>query len=188
MKNLTLILLAGAAALVTGCLVTSVYPFYHEKDLIYEPRLVGYWTKSDEAKEHWHFEQAGTNAYQLTYMTSDSTNVMQAHLFKLEGQMFLDLFHGETEWNTVPPPIPSHFLLRVHQLTPKVRMAALNNEWLVKWVDKNPKALRHVLVQGDKAEDQRVVLTGETPELQRFVRSQLNTKEAWGESFELSKD
>jgi hypothetical protein len=103
--------------------------------------------------------------------------------------MFLDLFGGEKKWTTLPPPIPAHFLLRVSQLTPKVRMASLNNEWLAKWVDKNPKAVKYELIKiGDKADDVRVVLTGETPDLQRFVRSQLKNDEAWGETFELTKD
>jgi hypothetical protein len=189
LKAISLVLLAGAAALVSGCLVTSVYPFYSPKDMIYEPGLAGRWTKTDDANEHWEFAKAGTNYYQLTYISSSQTNVMEARLFKLQGQMFLDLFAGEKEWEIMPPPIPSHLLLRVYQLTPKVRMTAMNNEWLAKWVEKNPKALRYYMLKmGDKAEDVRVVLTGETSDLQEFVLSQLKTDEAWTEPFELQRN
>jgi hypothetical protein len=189
MKAITLTLLAVAMVLVAGCLVTSIYPFYNEKDVVYEPALAAHWTRADDAKEHWLFEKGGTNSYQLTYMTGDQTNIIQAHLFKLDGQMFLDLFGGEKEWTTLPPPIPSHFLLRVSELTPKVRLAPLNNEWLAKWVEKNPQAVKYELVKiGDKADDVRVVLTGATPELQRFIRGHLKYAEAWSETFDLNRD
>jgi hypothetical protein len=68
-------------------------------------------------------------------------------------------------------------------------MAPLNNQWLVKWVDKNPKTVKYALIKtGEKVDDVRVVLTGETPELQRLIRMQLKNDEAWGEAFELTKD
>src|SRR6266704_1494547 len=57
MKKLIALLLVSGAALLTGCLVTSVYPFYQQKDLAFEPALLGDWTNPKEAGEHWKFER-----------------------------------------------------------------------------------------------------------------------------------
>ncbi len=177
------------AALLTGCLVTSVYPFYTQRDLAFDAGLVGHWTNAKETGEHWIFKKEGEKAYQLTYASDDKTSVMQAHLFKIGGQSFLDLFTAEIKDDVQPPPIPSHFLLRADQLAPTVKLASLNYEWLHELLAKNPKALRHHLVpSGDKPEDNRLVLTADTAELQRFILKHLKTEEAWKDGLELKRD
>src|SRR6266404_3352307 len=125
-----LMLLATGAALLTGCFVTSVYPFYKQKDLSFEAALLGNWTNSKEAGEHWKFEKDGTNAYRLTYTSDGKDAVMRAHFFKLGKHAFLDLFTTEESGNIEPPPIPAHFLMRVFQVVPSPKLAALNYEWL----------------------------------------------------------
>ena len=187
MKKLILPLLSLAVVL-TGCLVTSVYPFYTQKDLAFEPGLVGDWTNSKASCEHWKFEPAGENAYQLTYTSDGKTSVMAARLFKLGSQAFLDLFTNETKDDSQPPPIPSHFLMRADQLAPTVKLAPLNYDWLKEFLAKDPKALRHHLIpDNDKKEDSRLVLTADTAELQQFILKHLKTGEAWAEGLELSR-
>jgi hypothetical protein len=188
MKKLIFPLLSLAVVL-TGCLVTSIYPFYTQKDLGFEPGLVGQWTNTKESGEHWKFEKEGENAYQLTYTSDGKTSDMQAHLFKLGSQSFLDLFTSEAKDDIQPPPIPSHFLLRADQLTPTVKLAPLNYDWVKESLAKNPKALRHHLIpSGDKPEDARLVLTADTAELQPFILKNLKTPEAWSEALELNRD
>src|ERR1051326_1493962 len=143
MKKRYLVPLAGCAFLLAGCLVTSVYPFYTPKDVTFEPALTGNWTNSTDAQERWQFEATNTNSYRVTYSNKDSTNVMQATLFKLHNNLFLDLFTEEMKDDVQPPPIPSHFLFRMNQIKPSVKMAPMNYEWLVKLLDANPKAEEH---------------------------------------------
>jgi len=188
MKKLLFPLLSLAAVL-TGCLVTSVCPFYTQKDLAFDAGVVGHWTNTKEAGEHWTFEKEGDKAYQLTYTSDGKTSVVQAHLFKLGGQSFLDLFTPEIKDDTQPPPIPSHFLLRAEQLSPTVKLAPLNYDWLKELLAKNPKALRHHLIaSGDKPEDSRLVLTADTTELQQFILKHLKTEEAWKDGLELQRE
>src|SRR5258706_2379101 len=154
MKKLTFALAAAGAAVLTGCLVTSVYPFFSEKDPAFEPGLVGNWTNVKEADDHWKFEKEGSNAYRLTYASGTNSAIMQAHLFRLRGELFLDLFNPETNDQVQPPPIPSHSLLRVFELKPNVRMAPLDYGWLKEALAENPKALRHhVIKSGGKSDD-----------------------------------
>ena len=178
--------ITGLALALTGCVVTSVYPFYFEKDVSFEPALLGHWTKGESPKEHWTFERDGETAYRLTYTEGDKSSVMQARLFKLRGQMFLDLLGAEPGDYGLLPPIPAHALLRIIRTSPTLEMVPLDYEWLANLLEKKPKIIRHhiVKVNGDK----RLVLTADTAELQRFVLKHLETEDAWKEVLKLQPD
>jgi len=189
MKRLIVMLLTGGAAFLTGCLVTSVYPFYQQKDLAFEPALLGGWSNSKEAGEHWKFERESTNAYKFTYTSDGKDSVMRAHFFKLGENSFLDMFTTEESGNSEPPPIPSHFLIRVFQVTPSPKLAALNYDWLKDLLNKEPNSLRHhVIADKDKPEDNRLILTADTAELQKFILKHLKTESAWKGDFQLNRD
>ncbi|HZR21617.1 MAG TPA: hypothetical protein VFE51_30320 [Verrucomicrobiae bacterium] len=179
--------LVGTAALLAGCIVTSVHPFYTAKDVSYDPAFLGQWTNT-QSPERWTFTKEGDNSYQLTYFSGtagEKTNVARACLFKVNDARFLDFMGKDQDCDVMPPAIPSHFLLRVFQVTPTLKMAALNHDWLRTVLDNNPKLLRHEML-GEK-DDRRVVLTASTAELQEFLTKNLGTDEAWKDSFELKR-
>src|SRR5580700_7391306 len=93
MKKLTNSLLAAAAVLLAGCVVTSVCPFYTVKDVTSEPALLGDWIKqtNNNGDEIWRFDSSEGQAYRFTIIKPDSATVMEAHAFKLDGQLFLDV-------------------------------------------------------------------------------------------------
>jgi len=180
-------LLLGAMLLLGGCIVTSVYPFYDAKSLSFEPRLLGQWnveTDSGEASEQWTFEQETNHSFKVSYVNNQTTSVMQGHTFKLKGELFLDLFTTDIDDEHQPPPIPAHMVVRLVEVGTTMRMVPMNYEWLGELLEKNPKALRHhIICAEEKKEHQRLVLTADTPELQRFLVAHLKTSEAWkGES------
>ena len=185
MKKLLFALAGVVTALLTGCIVTSIHPFYTSKDVVFEPALLGQWTNTD-GEQYWTFQREQTNAYHLTYISEGKTNVSTVHLFKLSGQQFLDFVSADPECDALPPAIPSHMLLRVTQLTPTVRLSLLNHDWLKAAVEKDPKLLGHAMI-GNKPDDQRVVLTADTAELQQFLRAHLDRAEAWQDPFELKR-
>jgi hypothetical protein len=186
MKRTTLITAGLALTLVTGCVVTSVYPFYLEKDVVFEPALLGSWQKAGQSDEHWTFARDKVNGYLVTCVSKDTTNVFQGHAFELHGERFLDLGTAQWKEDIQPEPVPSHLLVRLGQTAPSLKMAFLKYDWLGELVAKNPKAVRHIVIEtGDKPEDRRVVLTADTAELQRFVIKHLKTQGAWDESLEL---
>ena len=179
------IALLSVAAVLTGCITTSIYPFYSDKDVVSEPGLDGQWTKVDEAKEQWKFVAKG-NGYQLTFTDGEKTNRVAVHCFRVGGELFLDLFNPEPTCDVMPPPVPSHLLLRVFGVTPTLRMSSMNYDWLEKLLQKQPEAIQHLMIKSpDDAADQQVILTARTPELQRFILHHLKTDEAWKDVFEL---
>jgi hypothetical protein len=104
-------------ALLAGCVVTSVYPFYAAKDVVFEPALEGTWADAgttNAEQEHWRFERAADQAYKLTVQDKEKRTEFDAHLFKLKDRLFLDLFPRERGENA----LPVHYLLRVARLAP----------------------------------------------------------------------
>ena len=180
MKKALLPFLVLASTILAGCIVTSVYPFYTPRDVVFEPALLGAWTNSTEANERWIFEQASSNAYSVTYSSGSETNKMLAHLFKLKGQNLMDLFTVEAKNDIQPMPIPSHMLLRINEIQPGFSFTPMDYEWLAKFLEAKPKALRHHwLTSVNDSSDKRLVLTADTAELQAFILKHLQTSEAW---------
>jgi hypothetical protein len=187
MKKPILIVAATSTLLLTGCLVTSVYPFYTDKDIVSESGLAGKWASTNEETEHWVFEKDATRAFRLTYTTKTSTNIMSATPFRLGDNKFLDLMGDpETGSETQPPPIPSHFLLHLLRTSPSITMVPMDYDWLTQLLTNKPAAVRHHFIgEGDK---RRLVLTADTKELQAFVIKHINNKEAWGDALELKRE
>jgi hypothetical protein len=188
MKKLTRVLSAILALMLPGCMVLSVYPFYSTKDVIFEPALAGDWRDAKKGAESWKFER-GEAVYRVTFSDGDKAHPMSGHLFKLRGQLFLDLItEGESECEVTPPPIASHLLLRVTLGGNALNMVPLDYGWLAELLEKKPKAQRHHVMPTNKATDERFfVLTADTRELQAFVIKHLKTDQAWGQAIQLSR-
>src|ERR1035441_1939153 len=97
MKTRKLIALAGLALCLPAC-IPSLNPFYTDKDLVFDPRLVGTWAEKgkEQEPETWSFEKAGDKAYKLAIAEKPGKEgEFTAHLFKLKQEYFLDLLPRE---------------------------------------------------------------------------------------------
>lgn len=180
MKKNLIPIIGLVAVLLAGCVVTSVYPYYKEKDLVFEPSLLGDWVSADNKDkpgEFFRVEKLEENAYRATAFTADQTNSFILHLFRLNQQLFLDT----CPTNYSLDHLPVHQISKVMRLQPVIETADLEYKWLVELLKKNPKAIRHVIVNyqaGEKGEE-RIVLTADTAELQKFILKHLNNTNAW---------
>lgn len=179
------ILVIGAA----GCIPTSINPLYSEKDLIFEPLLVGVWKDKDESKESWTFEKAGEKQYRLITTENDgSTGEFKVHALKLGGALFLDLFpDGCGVKDTTCTGYyqahlqPMHSFLKVSQLDPTtLQLSSMDLKWLAEFLKENPKAIAHETLRADK-DDEQIILTAPTSDLQAFMVKHLKTPKAFGD-------
>jgi hypothetical protein len=173
----------AALALATGCVVTSVYPYYTQNDVVFELALLGDWVeagKTNAPSECVRFEQAGADGYRATTFTSEETNTIVVVLFRLKDQLFLDVCTTNHSLDYVP----AHQLSKVTMTGATLETASLNYDWLTKLLERDPGAIRHIRLREDAEEDRnrRIVLTADTKELQRFVLSHLNKTNAWSET------
>lgn len=168
------------AALLTGCVVMSVYPYYYAKDLTFDPALVGDWVDvkaAENSGESWTFEKHDERTYRLTIKDTEKSTEFDARMFTLKGTTFLDVLERERREFSVP----THLLVRVERLSPTLDLKLLNADWLRELLEKHPKALRHVVVpkKSGEGEGGDLVLTADTAELQKFVLKQLKNEDAW---------
>jgi hypothetical protein len=188
MKRNILFAASLALILVSGCVITSVYPFYTAQDEVFDPALTGTWGEGDTAgneKEHWNIARSGAKAYLLTTIDKDQTNHYEAHLFRLKQRSFLDV----SATNRVPGQLPLHYLLQVETSVNALRFQLLDFDWLSKLLEKNPRALRHLVTPAEPGdnEKQSFVLTADTAELQKFIVSHLNDTNAFTSPAEMKR-
>jgi hypothetical protein len=178
--------LVAVMLFLAGCVVTSIYPYYTDKDLVVDPTMLGKWEetgKTNETSEYVRFEPIGTNGYWATVLGSDETNSFEVHLFRLKARLFLDSFPTNRSLDYVP----THQVSKVTQTGPALETANLNYDWLAKLLEKNPKAVRHMVLREKPGDEQggRVILTADTKELQRFILKYVNNTNAWEEPKQL---
>src|SRR5690349_15610117 len=163
------IIVATAVALLLAACIPSINPFYTEKDVVFEKKLLGEWQEKDKADEPqiWNFEEGKDKAYKLTVTEKEGKQgEFEAHLFKLKQDCFLDIMVTEIGTNVADLAkvslIPGHLLLRVSQIDPELKLAMIDVDWLDKFLKEHPKALAH------HRDEDRIFLTAETTDLQSF--------------------
>lgn len=180
----TLAAVAAAGLLLAGCVPIALLPYYQARDVIQDPALVGLWKENADAKEVWNFEAGKDQSYRLTLTDDEGTGPMEAHLFQLGEQRFLDLCVGENGFEGFKRPglfmlslLPGHVLLRVDQIQPQLQMQVLKEDWTREWLSAHPDALEHRLLGEGK--DTRVVFTATTAAMQQFLKQHLADTNAW---------
>jgi hypothetical protein len=185
MKKRNIVFSAAVALLLAAC-IPSINPFYTEKDVVFEKKLLGEWQDKEKADEPqtWNFEEGKDKAYRLTVTEKEGKQgEFEAHLFKLKEEYFLDIFPTEIGTNVADlvkmSLIPGHLLLRVSAFDPELKLAMTDVDWLDKHLKEHPKALAH------HRDDDRIFLMAETADLQSFVLKHLGEDELFGKPGEM---
>ena len=192
MNKITLRTLAALTIALAGCVVTSVYPFYTDTDLVFDPALVGQWVgveKDGTTKDKLEFKKNGDKEYVVALEENHFLeDKYVAHLFKLKEQLFLDFCPLERH---DPDFIPVHQIMKITVTGTRMKTIGIKYDWLTQLLTQNPHALRHVVTKNPKdangKAEEHVVLTATTKELQEFVLKNLDTKDAWTEPDEYQR-
>jgi len=167
MRTVTVLLLLCVVLLVAGC-IPSLHRFYEEKDIAFDPALVGTWAAEGDG-DTWAFSQSGEKAYDLVYTCDAAPGSFVAVLFKLENSLFLDLYPKLPEAENENclyrmHVIPGHTVMRVWLDGDKLRLAYMDSD-RVEQIIKQKKA--SIATEG--IEGHGPIFTAQTPELRRFL-------------------
>jgi hypothetical protein len=181
------------ALLLAGCWQKSVHPFYTAKDLVAEPGLGGTWTehkedaKADDDRMTWTFNDTSDKRWDLVLRDGKEKHDYDAHVFKLDGERYLDIVARDRGVST----IPAHHLFRILESGATLKVAPLNTGFVRNWLKEHPAALAHVIVVDPEHRDDRdsddLVLTADTRALQGFIRQHLKNNELFAEPKTLKK-
>lgn len=180
--------------LMVGC-VPSLNPLYTEKDLIYDPALVGTWIDADDGGATWTFQKAGDKAYHLVLKNKDGLQgEFKVHLTQLGKWRFLDMYPDAAAMEELKRDdfykshyIPAHTFYLVKQIEPTLQMASLEIDWLDNYLTTNTAAIGHTRVGNPGSDDRRVLFTARTEELQKFMQKMAGTEGAFADPSTMKK-
>ena len=170
MRMTRLLVAVGIVVLVLGC-VPSLHPLYTEKDVTFEPILVGVWSEKDKANT-WTFKKSGDNAYELIMTQEGAPGKFEVHLVRLGELLFLDLYPEAPDIENSFYKIhlvPAHTFLGIQIDKEKdvVRLAVMKADWLEEAIDSKKVTIAHERLIRDN--ETILVLTASTKALQEFV-------------------
>jgi hypothetical protein len=187
MKHSKVIVLILALTAMSSCLVSSLHPFFKEKDKYFDTSMVGYWMDQDsciwtifpnmvsggfmEPEEH-------DSSYVITYYEDDlKYAVLTATLFQLNDVDYVDFIPAPDENHctsdmTAYHHVPVHTLARVKYSKDSILLYWYGEEWLNELFEQNRIRIQHETIPG--FDDDRHLLTAETDELQKFIRKYAN--------------
>ena len=162
---------------MAGCFAPSLQPFFTNENIVFNENLLGGWIK--DSGEKCLFTKSGENHYELLYV-SDGAARFEARLIELGGATFLDLYPKplrEGNGLVLANFVPAHTLARVTISKGSISIELMDGDWLKKLSDQNQLDVAH-----ERLDDEMVILTAPTRELQAFTLKHAFTKEAFGEA------
>ncbi|MEQ8787803.1 MAG: hypothetical protein RIC55_15975 [Pirellulaceae bacterium] len=166
----SLVGIVGLVAL-SGC-IPSLNSVYTDDDLVFDEAVVGEWTAA-EGESNWVFTKQGEKAYRLVYTEEDGKQgVFAAHLAKVDGVRFLDLYPEDLPGDTAgfyrAHQVPIHTVYLVRSVEPSLELVAIDLGWLGKHLAEHPEAIEHA------GQENRILITAPTKELQQFLLKNLD--------------
>lgn len=158
--------------LLVGCLPT-LHPIYNDKTLIFKEELIGKWMDDDGL---WQFKRAGEKEYELRIFDDEKElGRFSAHMVGIEGLMFLDLYPDSEPLEELDDfykihILPVHTFMKVDRIDPNLQLRMVDYEKIGKMLEDNPNLIKHEVV-----DDDRIVLTASTEELQNFIVEHVDT-------------
>ena len=156
------------AVVLGGCVQSSLHPLFTKEQVFFDPNLSGVW-KAADSNETWHFSRVeNENAYKLVITQTDGRQgAFLAGLGELENNLFLDVYPVESGEKGIDlyqeHLIGVHSFMRIVQIDPTLKIAMVDAEKVDKIVKTDPNVVRYEKV------DDKIILTAETEELQKFV-------------------
>ena len=179
-KKLLFYLLAG---LLGGC-VPSLHPLYTDKELVFQEELLGTWVES--GGQEWRFEKSeGEKSYDLTVGDGSEKGEFIAHLVKIDGMLFLDLFpeKPQLEANNFYKLhlLRVHTFMKIELIEPTLQMRMIDPDKMQDMLEDNPTLIKHEILEDG------IVLTASTEQLQQFMIEHANDEGLFGDASELKR-
>lgn len=194
MKRPFVIVTILVLASMTGCLVSSLHPFFKEKDKFYDEEMVGTWIDGDSCiwtiqRNTYITQFMGTekmdNSYKITYYEDEeSPGLFTGTLFQLKGVDYVDFYPEADKEHCVNDfmcwhHIPTHTLARVQYNSDSILLYWFAEEWLTELFEENRIRIKHETI--DHPDFPRHLLTASTDELQKFIKKYVNGPKMAGE-------
>ena len=154
-------IVVALAVLFVGCPARSIFPLFGEKDLVFNPSLVGTWVGENE-KETYTFQPSKEKSYNVIVRDKKGdTATFTAQLGRLGPFWFLDSYPAKEahEYHMIRTHVISGIRLDGDSLS----ISSLEGDWLKNMTESGKLKIPHVTLKND------FILTASTEELQQLV-------------------
>ena len=169
------------AVLLTAC-VPSLHPLYTADTLVFREELIGIWKEDPQDEDSWTFtKRDDAKSYALVIREKQLSSSFEARLVKLGDHLFLDLVADGDSLNEKVGDlykaslIPGHLVMKL-KLGAKFELQMLEPSKINELLKASPKEIAHTFLQEDY-----LVLTASTADLQAFFKKHADSKDLWGE-------
>ncbi len=188
MKRIKALFIFLSMFLMPGCLVSSLHPFFKQKDKIFDPVMVGTWMDGDSCiwsikpnsrTEYFLGPEKTDSSYQITYYEeADKPGYFVGTLFRIKGVNYVDFYPDPNEDHSKNDFIemhqfPTHTLARVEFNSDSILIYWYGEEWLNDLFEQNRIRIKHETVQISPGYTSHL-LTASTDELQKFIKKYAN--------------
>ncbi len=163
------IFLLGIAFLFVGCPVRSIFPLFTEKDLFFDPALIGKWQVLGSDPPDTVSVTASATEYLvhnpvLHEGSQTSYHQYSAKLGRIGAHVFLDTYQElSPNHDAQDHMILAHQFHRITLRGDTLELSSLDDDWLRKMIDGGALPISHVRRDGE------IILTASTQDLQAFV-------------------
>jgi hypothetical protein len=151
MKTKNVLLFVTIGLLLNGCFIKSLYPFFKQKDIVFDPTFIGTWLDNDSSiwkikqQNKWPIEP--DSSYQVEIIEKDGAmGSFNVHLFRLNNQLYLDFFpSGKIATNDFIDGsiILTHSLAKVGYTDSNIKIQWFNEVWFEKLLEQNKIRIKH---------------------------------------------
>lgn len=184
------IMIVAIVLLFSGCGIFSLHPLYHKDDLILKNEMIGTWQNEKDKEMFLMIDTIGNMQYEFHMIDDVDTVAFVMGLLKLNNQYFIDLFPSDDcsgitgdkceSWEMmVRNYIPIHTFMKIDYLDDGIYLSEFDNERLIELFDQKRIRLAHEMAGED---DDYVVITASTDDLQKFITRYANDKDAFSET------
>jgi len=175
---------------LSGCGIFSLHPLYHKEDLILNTDLIGTW-QNEENEDIIVIDTFRNKTYEFTIIDGKDTVKFKMGLLELNNQYFIDLFPPDDcspldggdcySWeNRIKNYIPAHTFMKFDYIDDEIYLTEFDNDRLIDLFQQNRIRLAHEVIPDD--DDDYVVITASTNDLQKFITRYANDKDAFLET------
>jgi hypothetical protein len=190
MKKLNLIILALIVTGLQSCTIFSLHPLYEDADLLYEPTLLGLWQDKEDGDEFVAFEMMEDNRYLFRYMEGEKggsiteisdTVSFEAGLLRIGNHYFLDLYpyyegNRDESYFLFRNFVPTHSFLKIEWKTDEIVLYMFEADRMKKLFAQNRIRIKHEIINDDY-----IVITASTQDLQQFIKKYADDSAAFDE-------
>jgi hypothetical protein len=173
----------GIILLIGGC-IPSLHPLYTEDDCVFDSNLLGEWEDKNSSNT-WNFTKLDDNSYKLALVEDGVLSDFYIHLVKLGDDLFIDFFPDSENMKCKVNDFFHIHEIYVHSFGKikisenEVEVSMFDYDWIKELFKQNKIRIPHEVQKYPGSNEENILLTASTEELQAFVKKYADDKNAF---------